>query len=91
MSDCHGWKAKGTSSDFHSSAKFLRRKIRHRLDNALKQDGNPTGAFEAPLITAICRSGKKERRKTTKSNPSAPEHDRTAYLDYHNITTQRPV
>lgn len=63
MSDCHGWKAKGTSSDFHSLAKFLRRKIRHhRLDNALKQDGNPTGTFEVPLITAICRSGK-ERRK----------------------------
>jgi len=66
MSDCHGWKAKGTSSDFHSSAKFLGRKTRHRLDNALKQDGNPTGAFEAPLITAICRSGKRKEKKQLK-------------------------
>lgn len=54
MSDCHGWKKRyKTSSEFHSVHE--RRLIVHCLD--LKPRRKPTGTFDIPLITAICRSG----------------------------------
>lgn len=68
MSDCHGWKKRyKTSSEFHSVHK--RRLIVHCLD--LKPRRKPTGTFDIPLITAICRSGLEKIYDMKRDNPLA--------------------